>query len=289
VEVSDLSDALGDLVPEDATELTGASTNFGRVLEALDKERVDRNYLPPAYLRDDLVAFLKKHERGVFWLQAPAHVGKTMFVQGLTEAELKDEPIDPRFEGEKGGKLVAYYCRKEYRTGLPGMIYTLHDKLQAAYDPSQNLRDEQPQARHVVEAGTPQAFLTWLSQWKAFAERNKLTQRNAPLVVAIDGLDEADAHPESRPLQVLPRPGDLPAGVYLVLTSSNRTLRRAVPTSDNWGKADPVPSALIPLGAEPAGDSRALCLSTQLSAMAINPASEVQPIRGQGLSSLNAP
>jgi hypothetical protein len=51
---TDLSDALGDVVPEDAPELSGDSTKFGRVLEALDKARVDRNYHSPAYLRDDL-------------------------------------------------------------------------------------------------------------------------------------------------------------------------------------------------------------------------------------------
>jgi hypothetical protein len=34
------------------------------------------------------------------------------------------------------------------------MINTLQDKLQAAYDPSQNLRNEQRQARPVLEAGT---------------------------------------------------------------------------------------------------------------------------------------
>ncbi|WP_354102072.1 MULTISPECIES: hypothetical protein [unclassified Bradyrhizobium] len=218
-EASDLSEALGDVVPQDAPELVGASTNFGRVLEALDKARVDRNYLSPTYLRDDLADFLRTHDHGVFWLQAPAHVGKTTFVQGLAEAEIGDAPIDPRFEITQGGKCVAYYCRKEYRTGLAGMINTLQDKLQVAYDPSQNLRNEQPQVRPVVETATPRAFLHWLLQWKEFAERYRLAPPGAPLLIAIDGLDEADPPPESTPLQVLPQPSELPKGVYLLLTS----------------------------------------------------------------------
>jgi hypothetical protein len=218
-EAGDLSDALGDVVPEDAPEFVGASTNFGRVLEALDKARVDRNYLSPAYLRDDLADFLRMHDRGMFWLQAPAHVGKTTFVQGLAEAEIGDRPIDPRFDSAQGGKCVAYYCRKEYRTGLAGMVNTLQDKLQAAYDPSQNLRNEQPQARSVVEAGTPGAFLNWLLQWEVFARRYRLATPGGPLLVAIDGLDEADPPPESTPLQVLPHPNELPRGIYLLLTS----------------------------------------------------------------------
>jgi hypothetical protein len=102
------------------------------VLEALDKAQVDRDYLSPAYLRKDLAAFLQTHEHGVFWLQAPAHIGKTTFVQGLTEAEIGDTPIDPRFRSPKGGMLVAYYCRKEYGTGLPDMVNSLQDQLNCA-------------------------------------------------------------------------------------------------------------------------------------------------------------
>jgi hypothetical protein len=99
------------------------------------------------------------------------------------------------------------------------MIGTLHDKLQAAYDPSQNLRNEQPDYRPVIAAGTPEAFAEWLAQWRGFAERHRLIPPGAPLLVAIDGLDEADPPPDSTPLQVLPRPDALPAGIYLVLTS----------------------------------------------------------------------
>ena len=117
------------------------------MLEALDKARIDRNYESPAYLREHLAEFLRSHDRGVFWLQAPAHVGKTTFVQGLTEVEIGDAPIDPRFAHERGGKLVAYYCRKEYRTGL-----ARHDQHAAAkvnrrvYDPSDNVRPKATRA-----------------------------------------------------------------------------------------------------------------------------------------------
>jgi len=219
LDAGDLAEALASVTPEDAVDLRGESLNVGRVLEALDKARLDRNYVSPAYLRDDLAEFLTTQDRGVFWLQAPAHVGKTTFVQGLAEAERGDKPIEPRFEPGQGGKVVAYYCRKEYRTGLPGMIGTLHDKLQAAYDLSQNLRNEQPDYRPAIAAGTPEAFVEWLAQWRGFAERHRLIPPGAPLLVAIDGLDEADPPPGSTPLQVLPRPDALPAGIYLVLTS----------------------------------------------------------------------
>jgi hypothetical protein len=50
----------------------------------------------PAYLCGDLADFLRSHDRGVFWLQAPAHVGKTTFVQALTEVEIGDAPCEGR-------------------------------------------------------------------------------------------------------------------------------------------------------------------------------------------------
>jgi hypothetical protein len=140
-------------------------------------------------------------------------------VQGLAEAERGDKPIEPRFGPGRGGRVVAYYCRKEYRAGLAGMIGTLHDKLQNAYDPSHNLRSEQPPFRPVIAAGTSAAFVDWLAQWREFAACYRLAEPGAPLLVAIDGLDEADPPPDSTPLQVLPRPEALPAGIYLVLTS----------------------------------------------------------------------
>jgi hypothetical protein len=131
--------------------------------------------------------------------------------------EIGDAPIDPHFAHERGGKLVAYYCRKEYRTGLGGMISTLERKLIDAYRPSDNVRPKQP-ALLVAETATPETFVDWLAAWRKFAEEHRLVDPGKPLLVAIDGLDEADPPPNS-PLRVLPRPDDLTEGIYLLLTS----------------------------------------------------------------------
>ena len=66
------------------------------------------------------------------------------------------------------------------------MIGTLHDKLQAAYDPSQNLRNEQPDYRPVIAAGTLEAFVEWLAQWRSFAERHRLIPPGPPQARQID-------------------------------------------------------------------------------------------------------
>jgi len=220
-EARDLSDALHARAPDgaDAENLAGDSASYDYVLEALDKARIDRNYLSPSYLRADLVDFLAQIDRGVFWLQAPAHIGKTTFIQGLSDPERGDKPIDSRFDWERKGKVVAYFCRKEYRSGLGGMIAHLDRMLEKRYRGSDNVRSEQPNFRPVVDEGTPEAFVKWLQEWRMFAERKRIVETDAPLILAIDGLDEADPPNSSSPLQVLPAPSLLPAGIYLVLTS----------------------------------------------------------------------
>jgi hypothetical protein len=99
------------------------------------------------------------------------------------------------------------------------MIGILHDKLQAAYDPSQNLRNEQPDYRPVIAAGTLEAFVEWLAQWRAFCRApSSDPARRAP--AGGDRRARRSRPPSaSTPLQVLPRPDALPAGIYLVLTA----------------------------------------------------------------------
>ena len=79
----DLSDAMGQIVPVDASDLGGDSLSSAHVLEALDKARIDRNYESPAYLREDLADFPRAAMTAACSdCGRPAHVGKTTFVQG---------------------------------------------------------------------------------------------------------------------------------------------------------------------------------------------------------------
>lgn len=227
---------LAELPPEG---LRDATLSQGWVLRALDRARVDRNYRSPRYLRADLAAFLAERSRGVYWLQAPAHIGKTTFIQGLAgDSELTDEPIDPRFDpssqarsqlgGQAApgsapapGRIVAYYCRKEYRPGVGGLLSRLEDRLAAVYDPSDNVKNDRPLPPNRTGAPTPERFLEWLRDWRHCAAlRVHYTATLGPLIVCIDGLDESRPPEEGDwPLQVLPAADLLPAGLYLVLTS----------------------------------------------------------------------
>jgi len=112
--------------------LRDATLSQGWVLRALDQARVDRNYRSPRYLRADLAAFLAECAGGVYWLQAPAHVGKTTFdesrppeegdwpLQVLPTADLLpaglylvltsrplDDPTSPTFLSERIAPLYA--------------------------------------------------------------------------------------------------------------------------------------------------------------------------------------
>ena len=106
----------------------GDSLKYQTVLEALDKARVDRQIVPPRYSWEAFFKFLTSCDRGVFWLTAPAHVGKTTFVQGLAQVDTEEFGIDPRFAQRKR-PIVTYLCRKEYRTGATGMVNALTNRL----------------------------------------------------------------------------------------------------------------------------------------------------------------
>lgn len=221
-EATDLAEAIQGLVPEDAPDLPGESLALGRVLLALDRARVDRNYLSPEYLRADFAAFLAERPGGIYWLQAPAHIGKTTFVQGLAgDTDLSDEPIDLRFAADGAGRIVAYYCRKEYRTGVSGLVNRLSDRLQGVYDPSDTRRNEQPDLLSRRERSpTPGQFIDWLQEWRLFGAALHHGEPG-PLIVCIDGLDESEPpDAEGRwPLQILPDDESVPDGIYLLLTS----------------------------------------------------------------------
>ncbi|WP_058558020.1 hypothetical protein [Thiohalocapsa sp. ML1] len=230
--IAGLDIPLADLPPAD---LRDAPLSQGWVLRALDRARVDRNYDSPAYLRADLAAFLAENASGVYWLQAPAHVGKTTFIQGLAgDSDLSDAPIEARFDphatrtgtsqttgAAAPGAIVAYYCRKEYRPGVGALLARLEERLAAVYDPSDNVKNDRPLLLTRDGEPTPERFVAWLQAWREFAARHiHLTRTTGPLIVCIDGLDESRPPGEADwPLQLLPSPNLLPDGLYLVLTS----------------------------------------------------------------------
>ncbi|MHB8350629.1 MAG: P-loop domain-containing protein, partial [Vulcanimicrobiaceae bacterium] len=216
----DLVASFSNIPVEDLPELLqDGGLESGAVITALDRLRIDRRYLSPTYLRDGLARFLKESSSGIYWLQAPAHIGKTTFVQGLSEPGLDDSSISADFKAGYGGAIATYYCKREYRQGQITFLNGLADHLKTAL----NLRSDSsvvfPAVTVVLEAEDKrQAFLTWLNAWRAIAPYPRTP--DSPLLIVIDGLDEADPPATSDSLIDLLPPGSvLPQGLYILLTS----------------------------------------------------------------------
>jgi len=189
----------------DRPSLTNAS-----IVALLDDTALDRRYLSPGYLRQPLRDFLAHDRRGCFWLQAPGHLGKSLFVQGLDPLG-GFENRDPLPEDLK---VAAVYIRREYRYGH---VQLLHQLERAIKDPRVLDLAEPAYERLQIDdkaADPPAAFLGFV------AECLRLTRHRGRLLIALDGLDELRPPERERSaLDFIPAPATLPDGVYLLLTS----------------------------------------------------------------------
>jgi len=185
--------------------LTNAS-----IVALLDDTALDRRYLSPGYLRQPLRDFLARERRGIFWLQAPGHLGKSLFVQGLDPLG-GFENQDPLPENLK---VAAVYIRREYRYGH---VQLLHQLERAIKDPRVLDLAEPAYERLQIDdkaADPPAAFLGFI------AECMRLTRHRGRLLIALDGLDELRPPERHRSaLDFIPAPATLPDGVYLLLSS----------------------------------------------------------------------
>jgi hypothetical protein len=183
-----------------------------QVDELLQSKSLEAEYLPVDYLREPLRAFLESHDAGVWWLQAPAHIGKSLFVHALTpEAGLEDPLLDDLM-------VVAFHIRREYRYHPAQLKETLAGQLKQRMGLN-NLSRELPEL-DLNAADPAAAFAKWLGAWWAIRPP-RWRIPGSRLLVCIDGLDEI-ALPGSGQRSLadyLPDPQHLPDGVYVLLTS----------------------------------------------------------------------
>ncbi|MDG4558148.1 MAG: hypothetical protein P9F19_12290 [Candidatus Contendobacter sp.] len=196
----------------DAAPTEGLDLDRGSVVALLDATAFDRRYLSPDYLRQPLREFLERETRGVFWLDAPGHIGKSMFVRGLAEAESAGE--QPLLDDLK---VVAVFIRKEYRYGPAALLPLLETALKQALDLAERQDRRLPQID--LNAADKAAALA-----EVLTEFRELAHFQGRLLVCLDGLDELRP-PENgvSVLDFLPAPDALPARTYLLLTSRAQT------------------------------------------------------------------
>jgi hypothetical protein len=197
--------------PTDALDI---GTLSRLAVEALEAASNDTRYQSPAYLREPLFETIATTARSVTWLQAPAHVGKSVFARGLADplAEPRDPPPADRF----GDLAVAgLFIKREWRSDLTLLRIRLTDALIRALDINPDHRDRLPR----LEAEAP-AKPRLLAELLAAALRLNGRPGIERLLVVIDGLDEVE--PSENGLVVLdflPPQEALPDGVHLLLTS----------------------------------------------------------------------
>ena len=198
-----------DVTPAVAGELNDA---IGDVVlnELLETKLLEARYLRPQYLREPFQRFVEERSRGVFWLTAPAHTGKSVFVHALAvPAEVGEKPLLARTA------VVALHIRREFKAWPEQLRYFLLEHvLRRAF------------GREPGRLRLPELDVRAKSPADAFAELLHQTMRLKPphlerLVICLDGLDELPPSPagEAGIADFLPCPEALPEGCFLLLAS----------------------------------------------------------------------
>ena len=179
--------------------------------QLLESRLLESRYLRPDYLWEPLRAFVNAHERGIFWLTAPAHTGKSVFAHSLAF---------PAKVGEKKSlwprsAVVAFHIRREFKTSPEQFRHFLSEVV------LHQTFGKEPRGKRLPELDVQTtdpaaAFTEWLHQ----AFRLK-PARLAGLMLIVDGLDELPPKPDSQAsiADFIPRPETLPEGCFLLLTS----------------------------------------------------------------------
>ncbi|MGC9185642.1 MAG: hypothetical protein ACP5GC_09375, partial [Thiomonas sp.] len=187
------------------------------VVDLLDEASISRGYISPAYLRNALSTYIEAQREqgrgGLYWLRAPAHVGKSTFVSGLDPAyaeQFKESPLIANLA------VAVFYIRREYQYHLAQFADALRDKIKEAL---RITAGSKTLPTLDIDPPTPKKFVEFLQSFQLHGGR--------PLLVVIDGLDElADEHPNI--LDLLPAAQDMPRDVFLLLTS------RPLPDCPAW-------------------------------------------------------
>jgi hypothetical protein len=195
---------------------TGADAVF-------DCSAMDTAYVSPTYLRAHVREYLYSYDKGVYWLRAPSHTGKTLFVRGLTAKRLaKDQKTTEGIDSNiaTGMRTIAFHVRKGCGHGPRQLVEGLSAAFVAEFGMSEEERAATaPNIRYADLDEARADFLAWLAQLRDAAVA-KGAQR---LLVCIDGLDQmgepgSGAFDETYPIIDL-LPSEVPQGITLLLTS----------------------------------------------------------------------
>ncbi|MEF3366431.1 hypothetical protein V3H18_07780 [Methylocystis sp. 9N] len=192
---------------------------------SFDWSATDADYMSPAYLRNHFRQAFGKFDKGIYWLRAPAGMGKTQFIRGVTgkrpaKDPTKTEGIDSSISAD--ARSIAFHIPKGEAIGPRQFV----DGLKSAFDSEFALdAEERAQTGAALRYDNPAAaredFVAWLARLRDCAAAKGAKR----LLVCIDGLDlltepEPGASAENFSLlELLPSAPELPAGVTLLISS----------------------------------------------------------------------
>jgi hypothetical protein len=163
---------------------------------------------------------MEGNAEGIFWIQAPAHIGKTMFVRGLYGLGLNDAQRHQQraLLGENMLVDVApVFLKREYRFDMRQFASALENQVRSS------LRLDTRLTLQLPREGTPEQLQAGFVKFAHDAIEAVRTGPSTPaerLIIAIDGLDEL-REPEGvlSALDYLPPAQAFPPGVTVLLTS----------------------------------------------------------------------
>lgn len=171
----------------------------------LDLAALDAAYVSPTYLRTPLREFLLTTDRGLYWLRAPAGIGKTLFVRGIIARRPGRSPtILEGIDSTISSDIRSIGIHVQGALTPRALVAALKDAVTAEFGVAlaEGSGTEPTQADVLALLG---------------AAREHVTTTGAKrLLVAIDGLEAVE---DQDAIAILPAAAAMPPGVVLLLTS----------------------------------------------------------------------
>ena len=200
-----------------AFDRSGSEFSSRDVVRLLDDIMFDNRFASPDWLRGPLRRHMEGNAGGIFWLQAPAHVGKTMFVRGLFGEGLSKEQRHQQraLLGDAVTLDVApLFLKREYRFDAAQFASAMENQVRSALRPDTRL------ALQLPREGGPEALQAGFARFAREALQAARANRSDRLILAFDGLDELrDPEGAVSAVDYIPSADALPEGVTLLLTS----------------------------------------------------------------------
>jgi tetratricopeptide (TPR) repeat protein len=190
-----------------------------RMEELLEQKALEADYVSPVYLRNPLRDFLKNVDHGIYWLRAPAHVGKTQFVRGLAGSLATPKsgsglevPILPNCG------VIAFYIRREHQSKPEQLIEALYEEFARAFDLA---REDRFRLHPSVDFNDHQNARLLFSNWLNELVEEVRVRSATRLLICLDGVDELPVTAAGRMslLELLPNRNTMAKGLYILLTS----------------------------------------------------------------------